>query len=343
MKRILLVSNKVMHYRIEIYNAFFDMFKENEYEFHVASNEWDNQNQEYKFFKHDIQLNIGSVASVMKSLKPDYVINFLHLKDRLLFTLTGLCKLYGIPCIYWNHGVNLKDPDNKLKNLFFKAVHTISDRIILYTPDQLKYISKKNQQKVYIAYNTLNLESDRFAFNVPEIKDKLGLSSGKSVVLYISRILPYKGLDILLDILSDSENVELVIVGSPISDIQLKKVEQTSHYHYLGELYGEAVDEIYAIGDVFSTPGHIGLALNQAFYWGVPVAVLNRVHAPEIHYLKEGFNGFICDNVEELKSKIENIKSLAATKKEISKFYDDNLSINEMFKGFYDCVKSCEK
>ena len=40
MKKILLISNYVFHYRITIYNHFYDEFKKLGYEFHVLSNQY---------------------------------------------------------------------------------------------------------------------------------------------------------------------------------------------------------------------------------------------------------------------------------------------------------------
>ena len=52
MKKILLVSNNVMHFRIRIYIAFFDMWKQMGYEFHVVSNEYQTVDVDIRFIKH---------------------------------------------------------------------------------------------------------------------------------------------------------------------------------------------------------------------------------------------------------------------------------------------------
>ena len=47
------------------------------------------------------------------------------------------------------------------------------------------------------------------------------------------------------------------------------------------------------MADVFAIPGHVGLGLNQAFYFGLPVVTEEGKHPPEIAYLKPGRNGFM--------------------------------------------------
>ena len=343
MKRILLISNRVMHYRSRIYNTFFDMFAERGYEFHVLSNDYQQVDFPIRYIAHERPFSVKGYMDAIKEIRPDVCINFLHLKDKLIIPLTIYCRWKGIPMIYWNHGINLHTPDAEMKNMIFHLIHTISNAIILYTPDQLKYLSTRNQKKTFIAWNTLDFSDvKRDSLRKPdEVKTLYGIKE-KHVVMYISRILPYKGLDILLRLFDDTKDIALVIVGGGINDEQKKIIDNHSNYYYLGEKYGNDVDEIYQMGDVFSTPGHIGLALNQSLYWGKPVVVLDRKHAPEITYLHHGYNGFIVKDEDELK---EKIITLCRDEQELKKMsdqsrdtYEKELNINRMFEGFWDAV-----
>lgn len=346
MKKLLLISNKVMHYRLRIYNAFFEKFQALGYEFHVASNEFQNIDIDIKFIQHKLEFGTAKYVKLIDELKPSVVINFLHLKDKMIIPLTLYSRLKGIPMIYWNHGVNLKDAENKLKNAVFHFIHSISSAIILYSPDQLKFISKRNQRKTFIAYNTLSFEeSDKFRAKLrskAEIKNQYGIKE-RYVLLYISRILPYKGLDILLEQFANAENLALVVVGGGISDKQSEIIAATANFYYLGEKYGNEVDEIYSIGDFFSTPGHIGLALNQAFYWGLPVLVLNRRHAPEIFYMRNGENGFVLETAAELKEKVMELcrkpELLAKVSAAARATYEAEMRLENMFGGFREALE----
>lgn len=343
-KKILLISNRVMHYRSRIYNKFFDMFKELGYEFHVASNDFQKVDFPIRYIEHDAKFTTRNYIKLIKEIQPDVCINFLHLKDKLIIPLTFYCRWKKIPMIYWNHGINIKTPDAKIKNSIFHFIHTISNAIILYSPAQLKYLSKRNQKKTFIAKNTLDFSDvNRKKLRTPdEVKAAYGIKESK-VLLYISRILPYKGLDILLELFKDSTDTALVVVGGGISEQQQDIINSIPHYYYLGERYGKDVDEIYQIGDVFSTPGHIGLALNQAMYWGMPVVVLNRIHAPEIIYLKQGENGFIVNSEDELKSKILEICNNEDLHSRMSAAarhtYETEMQIENMFQGFIDAIR----
>lgn len=320
------------------------MWKERGWEFHVVSNEYQSVDFDLRFIKHELPFGSARYSRFIGELQPDVVINFLHLKDKMIIPLTYYCRLKHIPMIYWNHGVNLKDADNRLKNAIFHYIHTISSAVILYTPDQLRYMARMNLSKTFIAYNTLSFEtSDAFRKTMRskgEIKAQYGIKE-KRVLLYISRILPYKELDILLRNFTDTKDIALVVVGSGISAEQRATIDATPNYYYLGEKYGDAVDEIYSIGDIFSTPGHIGLALNQAMYWGLPVLVLDRKHAPEIYYMESGTNGFVLPDEAALKAKAVELcsddKLLATISAAARKTYESRMAIANMFDGF-DCA-----
>lgn len=343
MKKILLISNKVMHYRSRIYNYFFNRFLSLGYEFHVVSNEYQKVDFPIHYKQHLMPFGISCYISLINELKPDVCINFLHLKDGLIIPLTLYCRLKKIPMIYWNHGINIKTPNAKIKNFIFHFIHTISNAIILYSPAQLKYLSKRNRQKAFIAKNTLDFSHiNKSELCAPAtIRQIYGIHE-KKILLYISRILPYKGLNILLDNFQDTPDIGLVIVGTPLDEKQRKTINSCPNYHYLGEMYGKEVDEIYQMGDFFSTPGHIGLALNQAMFWGKPVIVLNRVHAPEIISLRNGENGYIVNTPKELKEKImdlcHNDTLLQILSNNARKTYEKEMNIENMFQGFMNAI-----
>jgi len=346
MKKILLISNYVFHYRINIYNHFYNELYKLGYELHVLSDEYQDGGDGFKFIKHEREFTKVGYIKAIRQISPDVVINFLHLKDRLIFTLTIYCRLSGIPMIYWNHGVNLSKARNNLFNIAYKLIHILSSAIIIYTPNELKYVSKRNHKKVFIAFNTLcfeGIEKDNI-LDKCAVRRKYDVKESKTVV-FISRILPYKQLDVLLNGFSDRKDIAVVVVGAGINTLQLQKIDASPNYYYLGPKYGKEVDEIYNMGDVYCTPGHIGLGIVQAFFWGMPVVVLNCRHAPEIYYLKDGCNGYIVGSEKELKETILFLLSNEDTYKRLSQNAVETVkyeaSISRMFGGFLDAISYC--
>lgn len=347
MKTILLISNYVMHYRSRIYNTFYDLFLQHGYEFHVISNKFQVVDFPIKYIKHELPYSVSAYAKFIRKFRPDICINFLHLKDKIGIPLTILCRLKHIPMIYWGHGVNLRNQHSRIRNIVFNLIHDISSACIIYSPEQLIHFSKRNLSKTFIAKNTLDFSdvNKETLPSVETIKSRYGIKE-RHVLLYISRILPYKRLDILLDNFANITDIALVIVGKGLTSEQAQIVNKTPNYYYLGEIYGEEVNNIYHMGDIFSTPGHIGLALNQAMFWGLPVVVLKGHHAPEITYLKDKYNGFLCNTVDNLRESIlelcsnENLLSQMSNNARIT--YENEMSISQMFQGFMDAVQYVE-
>ena len=348
MKKVLLISNDVLHYREKIYNYFYERFFEDGYEFEVLGNKFQKVDYDLKYKHFELPFFVKGYIEKIKEEKPDIVILFLHLKDKVMMPIIGYCKTHHISVIYWNHGINIRTPNDKAKNAVFHAIHNACDALITYTPEMKQYFSEKNQKKLFVAYNTLNF-TDIDKDKVPakeETKAKYGIKESK-VILYISRMMPYKRVDLLMEAFKDLDDIAVVMVGPGFSDKQKAFCDAHSNLYYLGEKYGAEVNEIYKMGDVFSTPGHIGLAMNESLFWGLPVVLLDVRHAPEIYYMKNGVTGYLAKDETEFREYVIKLlrdnKRLSEMSKTCLEVYEKEVSIDRMYQGFIDAVQYCEK
>ena len=116
-----------MHYRVSIYNYFYEKFKKDGWEFVVRANELQSQNPyPLKFDFKEVEFSFLKYINEIKEIKPDCVILFLHQKDFIYWPLMHWLKLIRIPVIYWNKAKNYDDPDNKIRNFFFHYLPTIT-------------------------------------------------------------------------------------------------------------------------------------------------------------------------------------------------------------------------
>ena len=81
---------------------------------------------------------------------------------------------------------------------------------------------------------------------------------------------------------------------------------------YLGEVHdpdNRQISRIFKAADICSIPGHVGLGLNQAFYWGLPMVTEEGGQPPEVAYLVNGRNGFMvpANDVKALREKIRQL------------------------------------
>ncbi len=351
MRNILLISNKLYHYRVPIYNYFWNEFRKIGYNFILLTDELqENYDHNFEFECIVEKPNYEKYKNIIREKDPAAVIVFLHLKDWIMWPVMHWLKRQNIPMLYWNHGVNLMEPDNIWKNVLYKYLHNLSDAIVLYSPTEKKYISKKNQQKIFIGYNTLNFNE----FPVIE-EDKATLKKEfdikfEKVVIYAARNDSRRRLDWLFRVFEELKGSEigLLITGKKELTIEQKEiVDGNPNIQFLGEVYDQvAFNKLVKLSDVFSIPGRSGLAINQALYWGVPYVTTNVKQSPEIWYLKDGYNGFIADkdSFEEFKYKLLSILKDEKLQKKLSEnakaSMQDEGNISNMFAGFQSAIAS---
>src|SRR5437773_9471245 len=79
-KRVLLISNRVMHYRVSVYNYFWRRFREHGWDFVVMSNQLQQQNQNRRQFELvERPFDFFAYRAEIRRINPDAVILFLHM------------------------------------------------------------------------------------------------------------------------------------------------------------------------------------------------------------------------------------------------------------------------
>lgn len=352
MRNIVLISNRLFHYRIPIYNYLFDEFRKRGFNFIVLANDIQKDSTHEIRFEHSILPFQSSLyKKELKKISPVAVILFLHLKNIIFHSLIFYLKTNKIPFINWTHGANLRQPDNQFKNAIFRTIHNLSDAIVLYSPNEKRFIGKKNYKKCFVANNTLNF---KFILNPPESKQEIKRSLGieyKKVVLFVSRIYPKKKLDDLIHVFSkdNPHGAGLVVVGPGLNEKQKLLIDKSDAITYLGEIYDNLeINRIFKMSDIFCIPGSNGLGINQAMYWGLPcIAYKNMLHGPEIYYLKDSFNGYLIneESTSALESAIFNLLSDEERLQTMSENAKTHIlsegDIHNMFLGFYNAVEYC--
>jgi glycosyltransferase involved in cell wall biosynthesis len=356
-KKVLLISNRVMHYRVSVYNYFWRRFLENGWDFSVFADKLQGQNQNPLCFDvKEMPFRFGDYKQEIQKLKPDAVILFLHLKDKILWPLVHWLKLRRIPVIFWTKTRNLDDADNFLKNVLFNYVMRLSDGVILYTEPLLANVPESSRHKSFAANNTINFEDfPEITESKEEIKRQLGLPFRK-IVLFSGRIAEEgnrKKVHHLIEIFHElpRNDIGLVIVGSGLPE-NFKQRLNPKNTRYLGEVHdpeNRAISRIFKMADICSIPGHVGLGLNQAFYWGLPMVTEAGLQPPEFFYLQNGRNGFTVpeDDVTALKEKLLYLADNEAVLQQFSQNARADIrehgSIEGMFQGFQNCVNYATK
>lgn len=351
--RVLLISNEVMHYRVSVYNYFHRRFREGGYEFSVVTDHLQPENQRaLEFDLQEVPFEFSRYRHAILKARPVAVILFLHLKDRILWPLIHWLKIKGIRFAFWTKGGNWDGDQGRIRYEMFNYVHGMSDGLILYSEQCRQFIKPRFHSKSFIANNTVNFNDYP---SVPEsrdqIKQEFGIPFAKTVI-FMGRMAASRGrkrVDHLIEIFRelDRDGIGLVLVGSGLSE-QLKKRMNPRNTIYLGEVHDpedRQISKLCKMADICVIPGHVGLSLNQAFYWGLPVITEEHTdHPPEKFYLKPGRNGFIvpANDLAAMRERIlylldnDNVRIQFSTnaREDILK----EASVEGMYSGFKACI-----
>ena len=352
LKKALLISNKVFHYRVANYNYFARRLREHGWEFCVRASELEANNPiPVEFDFRVMPFGFFRYAHEIERIAPDVVILFMRLKELMIWPLVHWLKIRGIPFVYWNKGVNLEVRNPRFRNWFFYYIHGLGDAIILYSKHEIRTIRPRNRGKVFVANNTINFESfPEITLSKEELKREFGIPFAK-VVLFVGRMRPLKKVEHLVEVFNrlDEPWTGCVVVGDAMG-YDLSSMIKTRNIMYLGEIHDPKnlrISKLFKLADIFCIPGDVGLGLNQAFYWGLPVVTEDGLQPPEIHYLVNGRNGFIVpeNDVEELKERILELIRNDDMRAQFSRNAHEDImreaSIETMLRGLLDCLTAC--
>lgn len=352
MKTALLICSKVPHYRVSVYNHLARRFGEEGWAFKVASEGIHPDNRQIgRFDFRQVAFRFGECRALVEEVRPSVVLFHLHLRDRIFWWLLHWLKLRGTPVVCWTKGGNLDRPDSRWRQGLFNYFHALSDAVILYSDAQRGLIPGRFQSKVFAANNTVNFSEYP---EVPESREELRKSLGlpfRRMVLFVGTMGvggERKKVEHLIEIFRGlgRDDIGLVMVGAGMPE-SLRQRIPPRNARYLGNVHDPGnvqISRLFKAADLFVVPGHVGLGLNQAFHWGLPVITEDGLQPPEIQYLRDGWNGYKVpqDDVEALKRRMLELLEDDGLRDRFSRNAREGIQrdapIEGMFRGFLQAV-----
>jgi len=158
-----------------------------------------------------------------------------------------------------------------------KKIFDFSAKIVVFNPNVKQFLRGRGVSEAKVVQLRNGIEVERFRpLGLPDrqkIRAKYGLPKDRPLALFIGRLVPKKGADVLLK--ARCESFDLVFVGS--GDIS-PKMAGTANAHFLGPLPRNGVAEICQASDIFVLPalGEVfTLAMQEAMACGLPVVTTN--------------------------------------------------------------------
>ena len=219
---------------------------------------------------------------------------------------------FGIRTVVTVHGLNYKTP--KWKGLGEKVMRAgeavaakYADEIIVLSREQQAYFKRAyGRDTVFIPNGTILEEPAQ----VNEIKTRFGLEKD-GFVLFLSRVVPGKGLEYLLDAYRQiATDLPLVIAGSSVHSqafyqmIQ-EKAAQDSRVKLIGFVSDNVLRELYSNTKLFVFPSEaegMPMCLLEALSYDCPCLVSDIPENLEVG--REYVHSFESCNTEELRDKL---------------------------------------
>ncbi|MEM6647449.1 MAG: glycosyltransferase family 4 protein [Bacteroidota bacterium] len=281
--------------------------------------------------------------------------------------LVYYCKLRRIPLVSWGHfssNDRAFDPETHRADRFRLHMARRATACVGYTEGVIHplrpYIAA---DRLFVAPNTLDvarlaaLRTSLMHEGQRALRQRLGLRHVPTLV-FMGRLIPEKGTAMLLDVyrlLRREQDLQLVVIGEGEARASMQArltPDEEGDVHFTGGLTTyEASAPYLAAADVMVVPGYLGLVVNHAFAFGLPVVSqaspgTMRYHSPEIEYVRPGENGLLTPHGDAaaMARGIEAILSdLSAYSAAAYAYATTHLALDRMVDGLHDALRYAQK
>jgi glycosyltransferase involved in cell wall biosynthesis len=309
------------------------------------------------------RLYVQDVVSAFKAFGlPEVVIVKAEIRNLSLFPLLWFCKLKKIPIIVWGQGYSRNRdfaPNGNLYDRIHLSIIRLADAYVCYTANIRDTLTQYvGSDKLFVATNTLDtrrlldIRQQLMLEGKEAVKRRLELDR-KHYLSFIGRLQPRKKIPYLLEVYAllrqkHRLDVGLVIIGKGDQDPLKNQVAKldVDDVHFLGALPDEKAGEYLFASDVMVMPGWLGLAVNHAFAFGLPV-VSQRFgerllgHGPEAAYVEHDMTGCFAEagDMEAMAQAIIHIlEHQVEFSTRVSRYMDRYLRVERMVEGFVDAI-----
>ena len=187
------------------------------------------------------------------------------------------------------------------------------DRVVVHTRSYGTTSAVLRGRELEIIPSVVDLERFRPGLDARRPQAKLGLE-GKRVVAFTGRLVPHKGVDVLLRALGELPNdVHVVIVGNGPRLVDLRGIARrigvADRVHFCASVTDDELPSYLAAADVFAFPSQnrlegFGLAVAEAMACGLPVVTSDMPGVREV--IDDGVQGLLVEPLlaEDLAAKI---------------------------------------
>lgn len=242
-----------------------------------------------------------------------YISFFGSIFSKILNIKKSFCMIEGFGKLL-TYDESLLHPLNLfLGNIILKIITIYSNKIILMNKSNYLYLNinlKTDKKKlIYISSNGINLNIYKNIKKINKLKDIIKYNNSNIYILYLSRLIKYKGIDIFLEISKNflNENIKFIIVGDNNNDLYGKKI--INKINNLSELNKNIIffkfkdfknfeNEFIMISDIFIFPSFYqeGVPRILLLCQALSIPIISNINPGSLEVIKNKYNGFLINN-----------------------------------------------
>ena len=230
-----------------------------------------------------------------------------HIVSYILASLLG--RLCGKKIIHWGHGVPHSGPEKGLRWWLRKKVNRLAHAFLLYGKREYALYAERgvDMGRYFVLNNALDTRPVQAMIDaltpqeLEAFQKEQGLL-GRRVLIYTGRLLKNKCLDQALAamprILAKIPNAKLLLIGDGPEmanlQAQARQLNIEDAVLFTGGVFDDAtLTRYYLSSELAISPGYVGLMVNHAFMYGLPVLTNDNLwsHSPEVAMIKPGETG----------------------------------------------------
>jgi glycosyltransferase involved in cell wall biosynthesis len=232
------------------------------------------------------------------------------------FISSFLCRSYRIPYIVTPFGS--LNPYIRNKNKILKTIYwNFIDKWSFNSAYFVHYISKDEMTQSHVPMHIkspakifrygIDLEEYSIFADKSRFRHKHNQLLEKKIVLFLGRLSPEKGLDVLIpafkQITNLEKNIQLVLIGPSTKDYEkqindwITQLNLSQYVTIIGPLYGTDKLEAYADADIFVLPSYseaMSMSSLEAMACGLPIIISNNTSI--CNEVREANAGIITNN-----------------------------------------------
>lgn len=314
-------------------------------------------------------LNNTWLTNLEKSVlefNPDVV--FVHGVCSITSIRIALLKknMKGTRLIFDDH-MNFLPRRGKWVNFFYKIFKIVFSGIILKNADQLVAVTSETKlfmSKMYgLPSNKIHLiplGCDTKIFSRDDfwrysLRDKFGITIKQTVFCYVGKIIPDKGIDLLINaaisLIESHRDIVVLLVGAQdfsYLEFLKNKVKTTSfqnRFVFIPPVPSKDLYMYYSMADIGVWPKQCSITMLEAMACGIPVIVPNNSKAPD--GVASNGSGFFYeeDNLNDLIAKMDSLMDpqirlpMGEKARTVAELYDWD-KISKSFESLYKNLSS---